>query len=190
MGHRILIEDNRPCITALKSKCDGIRRLKPPTTAKEVRSFIGAVNYLAMYLPELHTHLRSMYGLTRKRSNFEWTPQHQKDFEIIKGLLQAPPVLVMPKTEGHFTLHSDTSKIATGASLWQLQDGKERLIGYHSKSLVSAAERYTITELELTGLYINVLAFQNLLKSVHFTTVVDHSAMTYMLNAKTIPPTL
>ena len=189
MGHQLSVEDNRPCISALRTKCEAIQRLQTPKNAKQVRSFIGAVNYLAMYLPKLHTYLRSMYGLTRKRGNFQWTKEHANDFEAIKKLLVAPPVLVMPRAEGKITLHSDTSKIATGASLWQEQDGKDRLIAYHSKSLPAAAARYTITELELTGLYINVLAFKNLLKATHFTAVVDHSALTYMMNSKSQPPT-
>ena len=190
MGHRLSIEDDRPCISALRSKCDAIRRLEAPKTPKEVRSFIGAVNYLAMYLPELHLLLRPLYALTRKRGKFLWTEEHQVNFEKVKQLLIAPPILTMPKTEGKFTMYSDTSKIATGASLWQEQDGRERLIAYHSKSLAPAASRYTITELELTGLWINILAFKNLLKAVHFKAVVDHSALIHMINSKQEPATL
>ena len=40
----------------------------------------------------------------------------------------------------------------TGSSLWQIQGGKPKLIGYASKTLPEACSRYNVTELEMTGL--------------------------------------
>ena len=57
----------------------------------------------------------------------------------------------MPNTTGHFVLVSDTSKIGCGAALYQKQKGKYHLIAYYSKKLPEAVERYSISELELTG---------------------------------------
>ena len=37
----------------------------------------------------------------------------------------------------------------TGSSLWQMQDGKPRLLGYASKSLPDACQNYSVTELEI-----------------------------------------
>ena len=48
----------------------------------------------------------------------------------------------LPKTEGRFILYSDTSIEGTGSSLWQIQEGKPRLIGYASKTLPEACSRY------------------------------------------------
>ena len=51
------------------------------------------------------------------------------------------------------------------------------MIGYHSRLLPDAAQRYGASELELTGLEINMKAFRNILKSVDLLAVVDHSAL-------------
>ena len=65
---------------------------------------------------------------------------------------------MMPRSHGLLRLYSDTSKVAAGGSLWQVQDGQERLIAYHSKALPSCAARYGVSELELTGLYLNIFS--------------------------------
>ena len=85
---------------------------------------------------------------------------------------------------------SDTSKEATGAALYQKQDGSYHLIGYHSKKLLPAVKNYSVTELELFGLVINIYAFRQLLgNNVVFEVFVDHSAITHILKSKKKPPT-
>ena len=58
----------------------------------------------------------------------------------------------MPKKPDRFHLYSDTSKFATGGALYQIQNGKPKLIAYASKRLPKAGRSYSITELELCGL--------------------------------------
>ena len=53
MGHTILIKDGRPCITAMKDKAQAIRDLPRPTTVRKMQGFVGAVNFLSMFLPQL-----------------------------------------------------------------------------------------------------------------------------------------
>ena len=85
-----------------------------------------------------------------------------------------PPVLHMPNKTGRFHLYSDTSKFTTGSTLYQIQNGMPKLIAYSSKRLPEAAKGYSITELELCELAINIASFAHLLKRVDFDTIVDH----------------
>ena len=80
----------------------------------------------------------------------------------------------MPITTGRFHLYSDTSRFPTGSALHQIQNGKPKLIIYTSKRLPEAARNYSITELELSGLAINIASFSHLLKRVDFDAFVDH----------------
>ena len=64
----------------------------------------------------------------------------------------------------------------TGSALYQIQGGKPKLIAYASKGLPEAAKKYSITELELCGLAINIASFAHLLKRVDFDAIVDHLA--------------
>ena len=52
----------------------------------------------------------------------------------------------MPDKVGKFQLYSDTSKYATGGALYQIQNGKPKLIAYSSKRLLEAACNYSIIE--------------------------------------------
>ena len=72
----------------------------------------------------------------------------------------------MPNKSGRFHLYSDTSKYATRSALYHIQDGKPKLITYASKRLPEAAKDYSITELELCGLAINIASFAHLLKGL------------------------
>ena len=90
----------------------------------------------------------------------------------------------MPNATGHFVLVSDTSKIGCGAAFYQKQKGKYHLIAYYSKKLPEAVERYSISELELTGVMANVAAFKHLLRNANFHVYCDHSALVHILKAK------
>ena len=68
----------------------------------------------------------------------------------------------------------DTSKFAAGSALYQIQNGKPRLIAYTNKRLLEAVRSYLITELELHSLAINIASFSHLLKRVDFDAIVDH----------------
>ena len=65
-----------------------------------------------------------------------------------------------------FNLNLDTSKHATGSALYQIRNGKPKLIAYASNRLPEAAKNYSITELEMCGLAINIASFAHLLKKV------------------------
>ena len=109
---------------------------------------------------------------------------------MIKKDLTEAPVLAMPNTEGHMVLDSDTAKIACGSALYQEQKGRYRLIAYFSKKLPLSAQRYSISELDLTGIYANVIAFKHLLRNSNLTLYSDHSALVHIMNGKKEPPTL
>ena len=90
----------------------------------------------------------------------------------------------MPNKTGRFHLYSDTSKFATGSTLYQIQSGKPKLIAYVSKKLPEEAKSYSITEFELCGLAINIASFAHLLKRADFDAIVDHLTLTHIIKSK------
>ena len=116
--------------------------------------------------------------------------EQQNAFEEIKQRLQKPPVLHMPDKVGRFQLYSDTSKYAMGSALYQIQNGKPKLIAYASKRLPEATHNYSIRELEMCGLAINIASFVHLLRKVDFDAVVDHLAITHIMKSKVEPATI
>ena len=165
-GNEIFIENKKVCVKPLRSRLEAIQKLQPPKTPKGCRSFAGAVNFFSMFCPELQKLLKHIHDLTRKGRPFVWGKEQQDSFEEIKCRLIRLPVLHMPNKTGRFHLYSDTSKFATGSALYEIQNGKPKLIAYVSKRLPEAAKSYSITELQLFGLTINIASFSHLLKGL------------------------
>ena len=89
----------------------------------------------------------------------------------------------MPNHEGRFHLYLDTSKFAVGSALYQIQNGEMKLIAYANKRLPKGAKSYSITELELCSLAINIASFSHLLKRVDFDAIIDHLALTHVIRS-------
>ena len=189
MGNEIFIENKKVCVKPLRNRLEAIQRLQPPKTPKGCRSFAGVVNFLSMFCPDLQRLLKPIYDLTRKGRPFHWGKEQQDSFMEIKCRLTEPPVLHMPNKTGRFHLYSDMSKFATRSALYQIQGGKPKLIAYASKRLPEAARNYSITELELCGLAINIASFSHLLKRVDFDAIVDHLALMHIIKSKAEPAT-
>ena len=75
-----------------------------------------------------------------------------------------------------------------GGTLLQKQGDEWVFIGYHSKRLPKSAKNFGVTELELTGLLVNIHGFMQLLCNRYFEILVDHKAIKYMIKSKTESP--
>ena len=133
--------------------------------------------------------MKPIYDLTKKGRHFILGEEQQKAFDEIKHRLQRPPVLHLPDRHGWFQLYSDTSKFSTGSALYQIHNGQPRLIAYASKRMPGAVKNYSITELEMCRLAMNISTFSHLLKKVDFDAVVDHLAITHIMRSKAEPAT-
>ena len=144
---------------------------------------------MSLFCPDLQKLLKPIVELTRKGRPFIWDKAQEKDFREVKLRLTNLPMLHLLKAEERFILYSDTSIEGTGSSLWQIQEGKPSLIGYASKTLPEACSRYSVTELEMTGLLVNMNLWKNLLKHREFDAAVDHVAVAQIMKDKTEPAT-
>ena len=147
------------------------------------------MNFVSIFCPELQRLLKPIYDLTRKERQFILGEEQQKAFEEIKPRLQRPPVLHLPERHGWLQLYSDTNKFTTGSMLYQIQNGQPRFIAYASKRVPEEAKNYSITELEMCRLAMNIVTFSYLLKKGDFDVVVDHLAITHIIRSKAEPAT-
>ena len=76
-----------------------------------------------------------------------------------------------------------------GGTLLQRQGKEWIVIAYHSKRFPKSAKNFGITELELTGLLVNIHGFMQLLCNRYFEVLVNHKAIEYMIKSKTESPT-
>ena len=76
-----------------------------------------------------------------------------------------------------------------GGTLLEKQGNECVVIRYHSKRLPKSAKNFGVTELELTGLLVNIHGFMQLLHNSYFEVLVHHKAIKYMIKSKTESPT-
>ena len=95
-----------------------------------------------MFCPDLQKLLKPIYDLTIKGSPFIWGKEQQDSFEEIKCRLIKPLVLHMPNKTGRFHLYSDTSKFITVSALYQIQNGKSKLIAYNRTRTMWFSHKY------------------------------------------------
>ena len=175
--------------TNLEKQVRSYTKIAAPFHSKRLQELCRDGKFLSIFCPKLQKLLKPIYDLTRKGRPFIWGKEQHESFHEIKCHLIKPPVLHMPKKTGRFHLYSDTSKFATGSTLYQIQNRKPKLIVYASKRLPEAVRSYSITELELCGLAINIASFSHLLKRVDFDAIVDHLALTHIIRSKVEPTT-
>ena len=77
-------------------------------------------------------------------------------------------MLHLPNSTGRFHFNSDTSNFAMGNTLYQIQNRKTKIDSITSKGLPEAVKNYSITEVEMSGLAINITSFSHLLMRVDF----------------------
>ena len=58
MGNTIFIRNKRVCVRPLRSQIEAIQKLKPPTMIKGCQSFVGMVNFVSLFCPELQKLLK------------------------------------------------------------------------------------------------------------------------------------
>ena len=69
-------------------KIQGISEMTPPQTKQELQSFLGAVNYLQMFVPHLSLNTEPLWALLKKENCFTWDENTNMCFQKIKSQLQ------------------------------------------------------------------------------------------------------
>ena len=150
LGHLVSQEG----ISADPQKIKSVQDWPTPRNVSEVRSFVGLCSYLRKFIPGFSTICKLLHVLTEKNQRFEWTKKCEIAFNTLKDALTAAPILAFPSENEEFVVDCDSSNVALGAVLSQMQDGQERVIAYYSKCLSKAERKYCTTRKELLAVVI------------------------------------
>jgi hypothetical protein len=129
-------------------KVKAIQAMTVPKTEKEVRGFLGRLNYIARFISQLTTTCEPIFRLLRKKNPGTWDKDCQEAFDKIKQYLQNPPLLVPPVPGRPLILYLTVTEVAMGCVLGQHDESgrKEQAIYYLSKKFTDCESRYTMTE--------------------------------------------
>eukprot|EP00261_Vitis_vinifera_P037197 XP_019078440.1 PREDICTED: uncharacterized protein LOC109123359 [Vitis vinifera] len=128
-------------------KIKAILDMPVPRTEKEIRGFLGRLQYISRFIARLTDVCEPIFRLLRKNQPTVWNDGCQIAFEKIKEYLLSPPILVPPMPGRPLLLYLSVSDMALGCMLAQLDDsGKERAIYYLSKRMLEYEMRYVMIE--------------------------------------------
>lgn len=129
-------------------KVKAIQELPPPRTEKEIRGFLGRIQYISRFISQLSTRCEPIFKLLRKNVPKKWNEECQASFDSMKEYLSNPPVLMPPKPGEPLILYLTVTETAMGALLAQYQEGTKREIAiyYLSKKFLDYETRYNPLE--------------------------------------------
>ena len=105
----------REGIQPVTKKIDAIHNIAPPKNKKELRRFIGLVNYYRdMWVRRSHL-LAPLAALTSKTTKWQWEAEHDKAFRQMKKVISKQTLLAYPDFNEEFVIHTDASDFQLGA---------------------------------------------------------------------------
>ena len=119
-----------------------------PKTEKEIRSFLGRINYIARFIVQLTTTCELLFKLLRKNVKIEWMEDCQKAFDKINEYFLSPPILVPPTLGCLLILYLTVQEASMGCTLGQQEETekKEQEIYYLSKKFTEPETCYMLVE--------------------------------------------
>ena len=181
LGHRV----NQLGVSPLPDQVQVIRDFPQPSTLRQLRTFLGLVNFYHRFIPKcaaILTPLNSLLKTTAPNSRaLQWTPPATTAFNDIKDALANATLLVHPKPNAPLNVMTDASDFAIGAVLQQFLDDKWCPLSYFLRKLSPTEQRYSTFDRELLAVY---CAIRHFLEAREFHVLTDHKPLTHSLQSK------
>ena len=126
-GHEV----TKSGVNCSEEKVAAIQDATAPKNASEARSFMGLVQYVSRFIPNLSSVAEPIQKLIRKGVKFEWGTDQQRAFEELKKGNTNAETLAYFDGDCQTRIVADASPVGIGAVLTQLQNGEWRVISTH-----------------------------------------------------------
>lgn len=171
-----------------EDKIRDVQACERPKSVSEMKSFLGLVNFMTSFIPDLSEISEPLRRLSGTNCEFEWTDEQEEAFTRVKNTV-AENVF----KRGFFDendeiwLYTDASPVGLGAVMVQtkeLENGEKetRPIAFASKALTEAERRYPQTQREALAVVWGVEKFHFYLIGREFNLVVDHQPLAFIFS--------
>lgn len=182
-------------ITPIPSRCDAIQQFPKPTTQRQLKQFLGMINYYNRFIPRCALIFQPLYSMIKpcKRGQsvtLAWTLQADDAFLKAKVALKAVTTLSFPTPDATTSISTDASDTGVGGVLQQHVNGAWRPIAFFSQKLNNAEKKYSAFDRELLAIYKAVKRFRYFVEGRKFHIYTDHKplATTFINNKSTYSP--
>lgn len=177
-------------IKPLPDRVKVIQDFPLPNTIKELRQFLGLVNFYRRSLPHSAHIQQVLFDLTKNvrkndKRKVQWSNVTREAFQNLKSQLANATLLFHPSPELKLVLSVDASDFAVGGALQQIQDDQLQPLAFYSKKLDSAQKKYSTYDRELYAAYSAVKYFRFMLEGRNFTILTDHKPLSFAFKKNT-----
>ncbi|CAI7791819.1 unnamed protein product [Closterium sp. NIES-53] len=176
LGHVISADD----MEIDPKKIATIQAWHAPTNLTELYSFLGFVNYVRRFVPDMAKLTTPLTDLLRKGVEYTWGEKEQAAFSALKNILCSPPVLRIADPHHLFELVTYASDIAVGAVLLQDFGNGLQPIAYESRKLHPPERNYPIHDREMLAIVHAFKVWRCYLTGADVTVRTDHRALQYL----------
>lgn len=185
LGHHISADGTCP----LKAKVEAILNFPKPETVKELRRFLGMLNFYRRFVAnaaEIQSPLLVYLRNSKKndKTKIQWTAEAESAFLRCKEKLAHATLLVHPAENAPLRLTTDASDTAIGAVLEQKVEDIWQPLGFFSKKLNSAQQNYSTYDRELLAVYEAIKFFRYMVEGRNFAVRTDHKPLIFAFRQK------
>ena len=178
LGH--LITENG--IQPDNSKTEAIVKMNYPQNVKELQRFLGSINYLGKFIPNLSDKTFNLRKLLQKNVKYVFEANHMKEVDELKRLITEAPILKKFDMQLPTRVSCDASSTGLGAILEQKHNDSWFPVAYGSRSLTSAEQNYCQLERETLSILFACCKFHNFLYGRKFYVQNDHKPLKSIFN--------
>jgi RNase H-like domain found in reverse transcriptase len=159
-----------------------IREWHMPRSYNDIKKFLGLVQYLQHFMPNVSAYMAPLSGMTRNNHTFKWRPLHQKYFDMMKTLACQTPILhpIDVRSPDTIWVICDASASRVGALYGQGPEWNNcRLAGFMSKKFHDAQFNYCVFEMETLAILEALLKWEDKLIECKFIVVTDYRLLEF-----------
>lgn len=176
LGHRLTRTGSAP----LPEHIQHLQNAAVPRTRKELRSFVGTLNWIRDYVPKCAELISPLTDLLKTNRRYTWNSSAGEAFQKIKDAISKPLELDRPDFSQPFFVQTDASGKGIAAVLFQMDNGKRRIITYGSAKLTATEQRYHVNEQECLAVVWALRRYRSFLEGQHFTLVTDSRSLLWL----------
>ena len=148
LGHII----NKHGVSPDPDKTAAILQMEKPKTLTELRRFVGMVNQLRKFSPNIAQLSKPLRELLSTKRAWVWGQPQDTSFKNVKQELTKPVVLALYDPTAEVKICSDPSAYGLGSVLFQQLNSKWKAVAYASSSMSDTERRYSQIEKEALAL--------------------------------------